>query len=471
MFNRRHIMSLLGLAGAAGVVANKAATAADRSTGHTAKELAEALESMPVLDVHAHGFPALAPVTEEIFLETLALSAWMLDAYFPAEPGQEKTVYEQWRAAGPEQRQRLDRQYGIQKRFDEVIFQMRSTTFVEALVKEMAGFFKCKPTLAAVIGARNEYTQGNFWRYVNDLFGAAKLEGALVQGSLGAWTLPAPSPEEFKGKLRMKVHEVATAGAWELLTEDLSFADFNAQYRAQLTQAVKEQGAVAFKSGVVKQSGADVEPVTPAQAEAAWDQWRQLSRADKTRIFDRTWRPGFWKSLQDHITWETCAVAYELDIPLHIHAGNGEGQDKISTHYPYKLENVVRYPVELPQKPVQIVLLHAGFPHHAEAAYMSHIFPNVWYDMSIMAPFVNRGLYQRLLETFETAPLSKVMYGSDAYHVPEFFYLGAKWAKQHVAKALAVLVDDGVLTRDDAVRYARMILADNARRLHKLPGA
>jgi predicted TIM-barrel fold metal-dependent hydrolase len=100
---------------------------------------------------------------------------------------------------------------------------------------------------------------------------------------------------------------------------------------------------------------------------------------------------------------------------------------------------------------------------------MSHIFPNVWYDMSIMAPFVNRGLYQRLLETFETAPLSKVMYGSDAYHVPEFFYLGAKWAKRHVGKALATLVDDGVLTKDDAVRYARMILADNARRLHRLP--
>jgi predicted TIM-barrel fold metal-dependent hydrolase len=469
LFNRRHIMSLLGLAGAAGVVAGQSAAAAGRSSSNTEKDLAAAIDAMPVLDVHSHGFPALAPVTEEIFLETLALSAWMLDAYFPAEPGQEQTVYEQWRAADPDERARLDRKYGIQKRFDEVVSQMRSTTFVEALSKEMALFFRCKPTLKDVIAARNEYTRGNYWRYVNDLFDSVKLEGALVQGSLGAWTMPEPTPEEFKRNLRMKVHDVATAGAYQFLYQDLSFADLLAKYRATLTRQAKQEGAVAIKSGIVKMSGADVEPVTPEQGELAWEQFRKLPAADKKRIADRTWRPAFWKTLQDFILWETCGLAYELDIPLHIHAGNGEGQDKISSHYPYKLENVVRYPVEFPQKPVQIVLLHAGFPHHAEAAYMSHIFPNVWYDMSIMAPFVNRGLYQRLLETFETAPLSKVMYGSDAYHVPEFFYLGAKWAKRHVGKALATLVDDGVLTKDDAVRYARMILADNARRLHRLP--
>lgn len=469
MFNRRHIMSLLGLAGAAGVVVGQSAAAAERSRGNTEKDLAAAIDAMPVLDVHSHGFPALAPVTEEIFLETLALSAWMLDAYFPAEPGREQTVYEQWRAADPDERARLDRKYGIQKRFDEVVLQMRSTTFVEALIKEMAVFFRCKPTLKDVIAARNEYTSGNYWRYVNDLFDSVKLEGALVQGSLGAWTLPEPKPEEFKRNLLMKVHDVATAGAYQFLYQDLPFADLISKYRATLTREVKQEGAVAIKSGIVKLSGADVEPVTPEQGELAWEQFRKLSAAGKKRIVDRTWRPAFWKTLQDFILWETCGLAYELDIPLHIHAGNGEGQDKISTHYPYKLENVVRYPVEFPQKPVQIVLLHAGFPHHAEAAYMSHIFPNVWYDMSVMAPFVNRGLYQRLLETFETAPLSKVMYGSDAYHVPEFFYLGAKWAKRHVGKALATLVDDGVLTKDDAVRYARMILADNARRLHRLP--
>ena len=152
---------------------------------------------------------------------------------------------------------------------------------------------------------------------------------------------------------------------------------------------------------------------------------------------------------------------------MHIHAGNGEGQDLISTHYRKSSRTSCAIPW-IPQKPVQIVLLHAGYPHHGEAAYIAHIFPNAWFDMSVMNPIGSRGLHQRLLETFETAPLSKVMFGSDAYHVPEFFYLAAKWGKRYVGSALAVLVDEGILTKDDAVKYARMILADNARGLHKL---
>lgn len=469
-FSRRGLMALLGWGGAAGAVAGAGKDAGQHISDVT-RDLQAAIETLPVIDVHSHGFPALAPVTEEIFLETLALSAWMLNAYYPAAPGADRTVYEQWCAAGPAEREKLDRQFGIRKQFDAVVSQMRSTLFVESLVREMATFFRCKPTLAHVIGARNEYTKGDFWRYVNDLFASVRLEGALVQGSLGAWTMPEPSDAEFKRGLRMKVHDVATAGAFDLLDEDIAFADLISRYRADLTRRAKEEGAVAFKSPIVKISGADVQPVTLAEGEQAWRQFRKLSASDRRRLELRTWRPAFAKTLHDCILWETCGLAYELDVPLHIHAGNGEGQDMISTHYPYKLENVVRYPVELPQKPVQIVLLHAGYPHHMEAAYMAHIFPNVWYDMSVMAPFVNRGLHQRLLETFEVAPLSKVMYGSDAYHVPEFFYLGAKWAKRYLGAAFGTLVTEGVLGQDDALRYARMILAENARGLHKLANA
>lgn len=35
------------------------------------------------------------------------------------------------------------------------------------------------------------------------------------------------------------------------------------------------------------------------------------------------------------------------------------------------------------------------------------IFPNVWYDMSLMNPIINRGLHQRMLEVLDTVPISK----------------------------------------------------------------
>ncbi len=472
--NRRGFLGGLGLA-ATGTLAlgraDAATAGAGARPGSRAPELAAAIEAMPMVDVHCHPFPALTTVTEEIFLETLALSAWMLDAYFPAEPGESVTVYAKWRAADPGERERLDRKYGIRRRFDEVVSQMRSTLLVESLIREMASFFRCKPTLEQVIAARNEYVKGGFWRYVNDLFASVRLEEALVQSGLGvlpAWTEPEPPLEEFKSHLKLKVHDVVTAGASDLMLKESRFADFVSTYRSRLKQQALSQGAVAFKTPIMKTSGADVKPVTDGEAEQAWAQFKKLAPGDVARLYTRTWHPPFAKVLQDYIVWQACGVAFELDIPLHIHAGNGEGQDKISTHYPYMLENVARYPVELPQKPVQIVLLHAGYPHHMEAAYMSHIFPNVWFDMSIMTPFSNRGLHQRLLEAFEVAPLAKVMYGSDGYHVPELTYLGAKWAKRHLGIALATLVDEGVLGFEDAVRYARMILADNVRRLHKI---
>jgi predicted TIM-barrel fold metal-dependent hydrolase len=73
-------------------------------------------------------------------------------------------------------------------------------------------------------------------------------------------------------------------------------------------------------------------------------------------------------------------------------------------------------------------MIHGGYPHVDQAAYLSHIFNNVWYDTSFMNPLANRGLHERMLTILETAPVTKVMHGSDGYHVPEFFYVAAKWA-------------------------------------------
>ena len=136
--NRRGFLGGLGLA-ATGTLAlgraDAATAGAGARPGSRAPELAAAIEAMPMVDVHCHPFPALTTVTEEIFLETLALSAWMLDAYFPAEPGESVTVYAKWRAADPGERERLDRKYGIRRRFDEVVSQMRSTLLVESLIR------------------------------------------------------------------------------------------------------------------------------------------------------------------------------------------------------------------------------------------------------------------------------------------------------------------------------------------------
>src|SRR5262245_5280537 len=78
----------------------------------------------------------------------------------------------------------------------------------EFLVQEMARFFKCKPTLKDVIAARNEYTQRDYWKYVNDLFGAAKLQAMFLTSALGAWNLPSLPVPEFSKKVTARVHSI-----------------------------------------------------------------------------------------------------------------------------------------------------------------------------------------------------------------------------------------------------------------------
>ncbi len=116
----------------------------------------------------------------------------------------------------------MDHKYGIQKRFDEVVLQMRSTTFVEALTKEMATFFRCKPTLKDVIAARNEYTQRRFLalreRPVR-LGEAGRCVGARLVGRVD--DAGAQAGSDFKRSLRMKVYDVATAGAYGIIDKDI----------------------------------------------------------------------------------------------------------------------------------------------------------------------------------------------------------------------------------------------------------
>ena len=59
--------------------------------------------------------------------------------------------------------------------------------------------------------------------------------------------------------------------------------------------------------------------------------------------------------------------------------------------------------------------------------------------------------------------------GSDAFHLPELYWLAGRWGKRYLSKALAVYVQEKILTRDEALEGARMILYKNNRRTYNLP--
>ena len=119
----------------------------------------------------------------------------------------------------------------------------------------------------------------------------------------------------------------------------------------------------------------------------------------------------------------------------------------------------------------KIVVIHAGYPLVGQGAWLAHLYPNCYFDLSLMTPLIHRGLYQRYLEVLETVPITKILFGTDAYHAPEFYWLGAKWGRRFLALALGQLVSGGQLGRSEAVEAARMILHGNNRELYRLADA
>jgi predicted TIM-barrel fold metal-dependent hydrolase len=132
---------------------------------------------------------------------------------------------------------------------------------------------------------------------------------------------------------------------------------------------------------------------------------------------------------------------------------------------PAFLMDLLRFPA---YRACRVLLVHTGFPFHSEAAYMANVLPRVYCDVSEGIPFAGHAAQRIFGEVLEMAPLSKVVYGSDGYTLPEINFASAKLGKQALAAALGNLVTTNMLSQADAQHAAGMILSDNARALYGL---
>jgi len=69
-----------------------------------------------------------------------------------------------------------------------------------------------------------------------------------------------------------------------------------------------------------------------------------------------------------------------------------------------------------------------------------------------------------------TVPAAKLLYGSDEAGEPEAFWASALLARSALERVLGGFIDRDYLSRDDAQRLGRLVLADACRRLHGIAG-
>jgi uncharacterized protein len=321
-------------------------------------------------------------------------------------------------------------------------------------IRDLAGYLGCDPTPEAVLEARNaiplpELANG-MWRDQNS-------EILMVDyGFRGAENY---TPEELRDMLDQRIELVLRLEtfAQELILEHNTFADMVDAFVAGVESA-RTTGHVSLKSIIAYRTGLDIGWVTRSEAASAFAAVKeQATRDGKLRLAT--------KPLNDYLVLRALEVAERDGMPIQFHTGFGDTDlDLIKANplYMRPLFQSGRF------NNVPFVLLHASYPYVRQVGYLAAMYPNVYVDISLAIPFITTLIPTMIHEVLGLTPITKVLYSSDAFSIPDIFWIANEWGRAALERVLGEIVDTGALTTEQAQRAGCLILGDNARRVYGL---
>lgn len=328
-----------------------------------------------------------------------------------------------------------------------------TTIFFRWALKELAAFLGCVPTVEAVLAARAE---GGDDALADRMFRTANLAMLLVDH--GYQTGESLSQAELAARLPCPL---ATILRLETLAQDLivrhetfdqTIADFVAT-----VEGARASGHVGLKSIVAYRTGLAVGEAARSEAAAAYGPVKERARrAGRVRLAD--------KPLNDYLVHRALEIAEGQEMPVQFHTGFGDGDLDLRTANPLHLRPLIeRY------RRVPFVLLHASYPYVREQGYLAAIYPHVHADLGLAVPYVAAGIPALLRDALALAPTSKLLFSTDAYSIPDIFWIAARWGRWGLGVVLQEMIGLGALAVDEALEVAGQILGGNAARLYGLP--
>ncbi|MFF5855361.1 amidohydrolase family protein [Streptomyces sp. NPDC012751] len=242
----------------------------------------------------------------------------------------------------------------------------------------------------------------------------------------------------------------------ELLAEQVADTSGTVEaFLANLAESVHgaASNAVAFTSveGLGHGLALAPEPPGPVEVRGAAGRWlagRRVGGALTDAVLLR------------HLLW----VAVATGLPLQLHAGLGEPGARTDRADPARLTDFVRATAGLG---TDLILLH-GYPYHRHAAHLAGIYPHVYADSGAALLRTGTRSATVLAEILELAPFGKILFSSGAQGLPELHVVGAHLFREALGRVLGAWVTEGAWSPEDARRVARLIAADNARRVYGL---
>lgn len=313
---------------------------------------------------------------------------------------------------------------------------MPSALTYRRAVRELAAFFGCEPTERAVYEHRVSLDPDEYASALLRATGTERLlvdDGFPAPGSGTSWTeLGELAACDARPVMRIeRVAEEALGG---------SFTAFREHVRAEVATA-RSRGFVGLKTIAAYRTGLDIGPPDPAAAEESF-------AASGARLAS--------KPLLELALWEALEANAADPLPVQVHTGFGDSDLFLPRADPGYLKPLVE---RFPDTP--FVLLHC-YPFVREAGWLAHVYANVFFDLSVTIPHVARPA-ETVREALELAPVSKLLYASDAARTPELYYLAARWWREALAEVLTDALPAG-----EAEEAGRAILRENAVQLYAL---
>ncbi|MDP9341103.1 MAG: amidohydrolase family protein [Actinomycetota bacterium] len=233
-----------------------------------------------------------------------------------------------------------------------------------------------------------------------------------------------------------------------------------ARYPEAFSGALAEASsdAVGFKTIVAYRGGFAFDPARPSRDEVvrAAGAFLEAGATGSARIADPV--------LLRHGIWAGADLARERGMPIQFHVGWGDPDLVLHLTNPTLLTGLIR---ELSAPGVDVALLHC-YPFHREAAYLSVMYPNVYFDVGSALHYHGPSAPRLLAEAMEVAPFTKLLFSTDAFAVAEQYYLGSMLFRRALGGILDGWIAAGECDANEADRIAELIGRGNAMRIYPL---
>ena len=240
-----------------------------------------------------------------------------------------------------------------------------------------------------------------------------------------------------------------------LIAESGSFDELVGKFTAEL-QDLRRKGVYALKSIIAYRSGLEIERTPARAATEAFDRVKEQADRDGGRVRIAS------KPVLDYLVLAALELAAEQRIPVQFHTALGDPDVYLLEANPLQLRSVLQ---DEAFKDVPIVLLHC-YPYIREAAYLGNLYGNVYVDLSMTLPMMSYTAARAIEDVLGLAAASKLVYGSDAPGLPDFFWLAALAWRGALTRLFTEWVEEQGMPESQAEEAARRILHDNAAELY-----